>query len=107
MFSSFDSGTKPSDAAPERFYHGFVLGLVAENANDYILKSNRESGYGRYDVVLEPKNISNPAVIIEFKVFDPKDDENTLKTLPFRGLSEVPDFQLIAIPGTLPCDRRQ
>ena len=77
-FSSFDSGTKPSDDAPERFYHGFVLGLMVEKSSDYILKSNRESGLGRYDVVMEPRDIRNPAVIIEFKVYNEKKGEKDL-----------------------------
>ena len=56
-FSSIDVIRSPSDAKhPERFYHGFVLGLMVDKAGDYILKSNRESGYGRYDVVMEPKD---------------------------------------------------
>ncbi len=55
-FRSFDTGNKPSEAAkPERFYHGFVLGLLVELADRYTVISNRESGFGRYDVVLEPK----------------------------------------------------
>jgi hypothetical protein len=57
MFSSFDVGNRPSERLrPERFYHGFVLGLLVELRDRYIVTSNRESGYGRYDVILEPKN---------------------------------------------------
>ncbi len=55
IFSSFDTGRKPSAEEPERFYHGFVLGLMVELADRYVLTSNRESGFGRYDVMLEPK----------------------------------------------------
>lgn len=55
-FSFFDTGGRPSEETePERFYHGFVLGLIVELANSYIITSNRESGFGRYDVLLEPK----------------------------------------------------
>lgn len=54
-FSYFDSGKKPSEEEPERFYHGFVLGLMVELADKYVLTSNRESGFGRYDVMLEPR----------------------------------------------------
>ena len=55
-FSYFDAGRKPSEEnEPEKFYHGFVLGLLVDNAKNYVIKSNRESRYGRYDVVLEPK----------------------------------------------------
>lgn len=59
-FSYFDSGSKPSKKKePERFYHGFVLGLMVDKANDYMVKSNRESGFGRYDVIMEPKKKIN------------------------------------------------
>ena len=54
-FSSFDIGNKPSEEQePERFYHGFVLGLIVDLAEKYRITSNRESGFGRYDVVMEP-----------------------------------------------------
>ena len=54
-FSYFDTGKRPSGSEPERFYHGFVLGLMVELSDRYVLTSNRESGFGRYDVMLEPK----------------------------------------------------
>ncbi|MBR1857513.1 MAG: AAA family ATPase, partial [Oribacterium sp.] len=74
-FSYFDAGSKPSNRkSPERFYHGFVLGLIADKSEAYMVKSNRESGYGRYDVVMEPKDPRNVAVIMEFKVFDSEDE---------------------------------
>ena len=77
-FSSFDAGNKPSEyAEPERFYHGFVLGLIVDLAGRYDVTSNRESGFGRYDVMLEPLNEKDDAIIIEFKVFD-SEDEKTL-----------------------------
>ena len=82
MFSSFDSGTKPSGKEPERFYHGFVLGLMAELTDKYIITSNRESGFGRYDVMLEPRRKQgDDAVIIEFKVQaeDEKELSDTVK----------------------------
>lgn len=47
MFSSFDTGTRPSEKEPERFYHGFVLGLMVELADRYVVTSNRESGFAR------------------------------------------------------------
>lgn len=75
MFSSFDTGGKPSDQAePEKFYHGFVLGLMVDLADRYIITSNRESGFGRYDIMLEPRDIGGymDAAIIEFKVINPK-----------------------------------
>ncbi len=67
-FSYFDTGKKESEEEPERFYHGFVLGLMVELADRYILTSNRESGFGRYDVMLEPRQKNDDAIILEFKV---------------------------------------
>ncbi len=75
MFSSFDTGNKPSDRQPERFYHGFILGLIVELADRYVVTSNRESGLGRYDVMLEPRNTTDDAVILEFKVQDENEKE--------------------------------
>ena len=60
---------------PERFYHGFVLGLMVELADRYTLTSNRESGFGRYDVMLEPKRMEDNAYIFEFKVQDMDEKE--------------------------------
>ncbi len=68
MFSSFDTGNKPSETQPERFYHGFVLGLMVEFSDKYTITSNRESGFGRYDIMLEPKQQEYDAMILEFKV---------------------------------------
>lgn len=81
MFSSFDVGKKPSEKEPERFYHGFVLGLMVELADKYIITSNRESGFGRYDIMLEPRTKECNAIIIEFKVqdFDEADLADTVK----------------------------
>lgn len=70
-FSYFDSGNKSSaETEPERFYHGFVLGLSVELADRYVITSNRESGLGRYDVMMEPRHQTDCAVIMEFKVRD-------------------------------------
>ena len=83
MFSYFDTGKKPSEAEPERFYHGFVLGLMVELEGRYSITSNRESGFGRYDVVLEPTEKKDDAIIIEFKVRNPENEhslEDTVKT---------------------------
>ena len=74
-FSYFDTGKTPSSEKPERFYHGFVLGLMVELTNRYTLTSNRESGFGRYDVMLEPKKASDNAYIFEFKVQDTDEKE--------------------------------
>ncbi|XCP84447.1 AAA family ATPase [Roseburia hominis] len=75
-FSYFDSGDKPSrESEPERFYHGFVLGLVVALEDRYVITSNRESGFGRYDVMLEPRNMQDPGIIMEFKVQDTEDEK--------------------------------
>jgi len=79
-FSSFDSGNHLADETqPERFYHGFVLGMVVNLADKYKVRSNRESGYGRYDVMIEPIDRSEKAFLFEFKVMDADDDEKTLE----------------------------
>lgn len=81
IFSYFDAGNRPSGQEPERFYHGFVLGLMVDLQRDYIVTSNRESGFGRYDVMIEPKKPDeNPAVIIEFKVNDEEDEQSLTET---------------------------
>ena len=81
-FSSFDSGNRPSGyTEPERFYHGFVLGLLVELTGRYAVTSNRESGFGRYDVMLEPLHEADDAIIIEFKVHDPDDEETLAETV--------------------------
>ena len=90
-FSSFDVGNRPSEyAEPERFYHGFVLGLLVELADKYHIVSNRESGFGRYDVCLEPIEKDNPAYILEFKVHD-SDDEKTLEDTVKNALKQIKD----------------
>ena len=97
-FSYFDAGKKPSgESEPEKFYHGFVLGLLVDNAGDYVVKSNRESGFGRYDVVLEPKDKKGIAVIIEFKVYDKEyDGENDLADTADNALSQIEEKQYAA-----------
>ena len=80
-FSFFDTGMKPSGSEPERFYHGFVLGLMTELNDRYIITSNRESGFGRYDVVLEPRKQENDAIILEFKVQDTEDEKSLADTV--------------------------
>ena len=80
-FSSFDTGNKPSkEAEPERFYHGFVLGLLVELSDRYTVTSNRESGFGRYDVMLEPKQ-GDDGMILEFKVQDPEEEKELPDTV--------------------------
>ena len=82
IFSFFDSGKRPSGSAePERFYHGFVLGLLVELRGRYVVISNRESGFGRYDVMLEPLQKEDDAIILEFKVYDPDEEQTLLDTV--------------------------
>ena len=97
MFSFFDSGNHPSkessperfsDEEPERFYHGFVLGLMVELSGRYILTSNRESGFGRYDVMLEPLQKEEDGIILEFKVYD-AEEETDLKATVQAALRQI------------------
>ena len=82
MFSYFDTGNRPSGEEPERFYHGFVLGLLVDLQNRYLIASNRESGFGRYDVLLEPKNPErDDAIILEFKVKNRRREESLEDTV--------------------------
>ena len=88
-FSYFDTGKHPSEAAePERFYHGFVLGLMVDLAERYTITSNRESGFGRYDVILEPLSDTDNAIILEFKVHDP-DEETSLADTAQEALDQI------------------
>ena len=88
-FSSFDTGKKPSEKSqPERFYHGFVLGLLVELRDRYQIRSNRESGYGRYDVMLTPVTEMDDAIVIEFKVHEP-DEEESLKDTVRTALDQI------------------
>lgn len=92
-FSSFDIGNHPSDKAePERFYHGFVLGLIVDLADRYHITSNRESGFGRYDVLLEPKKENDPAFVFEFKVYNPA-KENGLEEAADNALKQIESKQ--------------
>lgn len=95
-FSYFDTGNRPSGEEPERFYHGFVLGLVVDLQNRYIITSNRESGFGRYDVMLEPRNLQkDDAIILEFKVYD-SDNETDLKDTVQDALKQIDRKQYAA-----------
>ena len=90
-FSSFDTGKRPSGKTePERFYHGFVLGLMVDLRGRYVITSNRESGFGRYDVVLEPLSAADDAIIIEFKVYNSRREKNLEETLQ-NALGQIED----------------
>jgi hypothetical protein len=82
--SYFDIGGKE----PEKFYHAFVLGMMMTLTGRYQVKSNRESGYGRYDVMLIPNNKQNKGCILEFKKVE-KDENETLKTACEAALKQI------------------
>ena len=88
-FSYFDTGKNPSGTSePEKFYHGFVLGLIVELSDSYEVKSNRESGFGRYDVMIIPQDKSSVAMVLEFKVHEP-DEEKTLEETVASSLAQI------------------
>ena len=96
IFSTFDVGKKPSEQSePERFYHGFVLGLMVELIDQYEVKSNRESGFDRYDVVLKPRDIRKKAMILEFKVFNPN-KETVLEDTVKNALKQIKEKNYVA-----------
>ncbi len=93
-FSSFDTGKHISEKkTPENFFHGFVLGLMVDQTANYIINSNRESGYGRYDIMLEPIDKTNekyPGIVIEFKVINPR-KESSLEETVTAALKQIAD----------------
>ena len=94
-FSYFDTGKHASREEPERFYHGFVLGLMVDLQNRYAITSNRESGFGRYDVMLEPKNSEDDAIILEFKVLNSR-KEDSLEDTVQSALHQIEEKQYAA-----------
>ena len=107
-FSYFDTGNRPSEKEPERFYHGFVLGLIVELEDRYTVTSNRESGFGRYDVVLEPLKKEDFAYILEFKVHDP-DKEETLKDTVAAALEQIDNkkYETTLLAKGIPAEKMQ
>ena len=108
MFSSFDTGRRVSKRAqPERFYHGFVLGLLVDLQQDYVITSNRESGFGRYDVMLEPKDpTKGVGIIIEFKVLNQR-RENSLEETVSAALQQIEEkkYETTLLTKGVPADR--
>ena len=93
IFSYFDTGKQASAEKPERFYHGFVLGLMVDLQGRYVVTSNRERGFGRYDVMLEPKNpAQDRAFILEFKVFNSR-REKSLEDTVASALEQIDNKQ--------------
>ena len=90
-FSSFDTEKRSSGRVePERFYHGFVLGMMVDLKGRYVITSNRESGFGRHDVLLEPVSAADDAIIIEFKVYNFRREKNLEETLQ-NALQQIED----------------
>lgn len=107
MFSSFDGGNHPSGQTnPERFYHGFVLGLLVDLAGKYQVTSNRESGFGRYDVMLTPLDRENDGIILEFKVYDPE-EEGSLEDTVQSALRQIEEkkYEQSLLDGGVPKER--
>ena len=107
MFSSFDGGNHPSEKTdPERFYHGFVLGLLVDLAGKYQVTSNRESGFGRYDVLLTPLDKDSDGMILEFKVYDPE-EEGSLEDTIQSALRQIEEkkYEQSLLDGGIPRER--
>ena len=105
MFSYFDTGRNPY-SEPERFYHGFVLGLMVELSDRYVVTSNRESGFGRYDVMLEPRRVAeDDGILLEFKV--QSEGEKELSDTVTQALRQIQerDYQASLVAKGVPEDR--
>ena len=77
MFSYMDVGENTA----ENFYHAFALGMLVGLRDSYYVNSNRESGMGRYDIMLEPKDKNGNSFILEFKVLDDLEEKKIEETI--------------------------
>ena len=91
MFSYMDVGENTA----ENFYHAFVLGMLVGLKDSYYVNSNRASGFGRYDIMLEPKDKNGNSFIMEFKVMEDMEEktiedtiENAKKQIEEKGYEE-------------------
>jgi hypothetical protein len=88
--SYFDTAAKKDNSSKEiiipqeQFYHIYTLGLLAVLSDDYIIKSNKESGEGRYDISLLPHNRNNNGIIIEIKYIENQQENETYKDFKTR-----------------------
>ena len=84
LVSSYDAANK------ESFYHGFLLGMTALFVPEYVVESNRESGYGRFDIAIFPKDTSKSGVLMEFKAAD---SESQLEDKADEALRQIEEKQ--------------
>jgi len=92
MMSFFDAGRRPGEQEPERFFHGLVLGLIADLRDVYMIRSNRESGFGRYDIMMIPRDHAQDAILIEFKVRNEKKEKSLVETMQ-NALAQIEEKQ--------------
>ena len=78
------------DGAAEGFYHGMVLGLMASLSSKYFIRSDRESGEGRFDLQLEPKDKTLPGILMEFKAVSASENDK-LSELAEEALAQTKD----------------
>ena len=106
-FSYFDIGSNPIEE-PERFYHGLVISLLVQLYQDYVVTSNRESGFGRYDVIIEPKipYTGKDAFILEFKVHNPKKEKTLEETVQSALMQiETKKYETVLLEKGIPIER--
>jgi hypothetical protein len=83
VFSYHDFGGEA-----EKVYHALVAGLLVWITNTHEIKSNRESGYGRYDIMIIPRDLSLTGYVIEFKAVD-KEENETVETAAAAALAQI------------------